>query len=85
MFKPEDVKERLKRRPFQPFRIQITTGEVFDIRHPDLVLVGTRALVIGIPDKDQPEYFDQSCMVALMHVVELHKTTEHGRSGKTKQ
>jgi hypothetical protein len=71
MLKPEDVKEMLRRQPFQPFQIETTTGEVFDIRHPDLVLVGTRALIIGIPGEEHSEYFDRSCKVALMHVVKL--------------
>jgi len=27
----------------------LTTGEGYDIRHPDLIMVGRRSVIIGIP------------------------------------
>ena len=32
--------------PFRPFRIQMVSGRAFDIRHPEMVRVGRRDLVI---------------------------------------
>jgi hypothetical protein len=35
MFRPEKILERLKKRPFTPVRLKVTSGEEFDIFHPD--------------------------------------------------
>ena len=43
---PEDLERHL--RPFAPFRIQLSTGETIDVRHPELVMVGKRSAIIGI-------------------------------------
>jgi hypothetical protein len=62
---------RLRQRPFQPLRIIASKGLHFDIRHPDLVLVGRRDLTIGTPDPDSPSIYDGVIRVALVHVVAL--------------
>ena len=71
MFSHEDVKERLRGRPFRPVRIVVSTGQVYDVSHPDLVLVGKRFLMIGLPAADDPEVADRVTHVALNHVTEL--------------
>lgn len=35
--------------PFEPFRIIMTDGRAYEIRHPELLLIGTTASIIGIP------------------------------------
>ena len=49
MFRAEDIQARLRERPFHPFRIVVSEGLPYDIRHPDLVFVGARDLMIGFP------------------------------------
>ena len=34
--RPEDLREYLKREPFQPFRLHLSSGAFFDIRQPEL-------------------------------------------------
>lgn len=71
MFTPEAVQSRLRDRPFIPVRIVTTTGQTYDVFHPDLVMVGQRALIIGTPSAANPTTFDQVTRVALLHVTEL--------------
>jgi hypothetical protein len=71
IFTAEDVQSRLRNRPFTPLRIVTTTGQTYDVYHPDLVFVGRRSLEIGTPDRDNPTIFDMVTRVALVHVVEL--------------
>lgn len=70
---PEDVLEALKRRPFEPFRIHLSDGTVYEIHHPDLVMVGLRSLVIGFAASNgRPEpLYERYTTVALSHVVRL--------------
>ena len=71
MFTAEEIQERLRQRPFQPFRIIASEGLQFDSHHPELVLVGRRELTIGTPDPQSPTIFDRQMWVALVHVVAL--------------
>jgi hypothetical protein len=75
MFRPEDIQARLRERPFRPFRIIASEGQHFDIRHPDLVFVGRRDLMIGFPDAETPTIYDRVTRVALVHVVSLEELT----------
>ncbi|HMC65325.1 MAG TPA: hypothetical protein VKI65_10335 [Gemmataceae bacterium] len=71
MYRPEDIQGRLRQKPFQPFRIIASEGLRYDIRHPDLVFVGARDLMIGSPAPDNPTIYDQVTRVALVHIVAL--------------
>ncbi len=65
---PEELKRHLH--PFTPFRIQLSTGETFDVRHPDLIMVGKRTAIIGFSNDPTPLY-DRAVTVALLHIVRL--------------
>jgi hypothetical protein len=68
----EEVLERLHRRPFEPFRIHLTDGTTYEVRHPELVLVGRRSMVVGVSDvEQQPVVYDRYTTVALVHIVRL--------------
>jgi hypothetical protein len=66
---PESLKERLHRQPFEPFRIVQTDGAGFEVRHPDLLLVGVRQAIVGLPAKHKPELFDRTVTLDLLHVI----------------
>ncbi len=67
----EELKEAVRRQPFAPFRLTLTTGETFDIRHPELILVGRRSAVIGLTDDPSSLSFDRTFRVDLFHVVSM--------------
>ena len=71
IFTPDDVQTRLRERPFTPMRLVTTTGEKYDIYHPDLVLVARHFLVVGLPGTKNQSVADQVTRVALVHVAEL--------------
>jgi hypothetical protein len=41
--------------PFHPFRIQMASGRVFEIRHPEMVQVGRTTMTIFTFLSDDPE------------------------------
>jgi hypothetical protein len=45
--RPEDPYRMLHQRPFQPFRIYLSDGHIFDIRYPKINMVGGSYIVIG--------------------------------------
>ena len=73
MFTAADLHARITERPFVPLRIVTSSGQSYDITHPDLVLVGTRALIIGVPCNDDPTIFEVANRVALLHITDLQE------------
>ena len=68
---PEDLLEAVRRRPFVPFRLCLTDGQSYEIRHPELVLPGRRTTTVGLPsDADVPLY-EHTVVVDLIHIVRL--------------
>jgi len=43
---PQEVLNYLQAQPFRPFRIRMNSGRTFTIRHPEMVRVGKRDLLI---------------------------------------
>jgi hypothetical protein len=71
MFTPDDIQERLKAQPFVPVRIVTSSGQMFDIYHPDLVMVGRRSLIVGTASTENPRQFEVTTRIAIWHVTAL--------------
>ena len=70
---PEQLREAVRARPFVPFRICLTDGQSYDIRHPELLMTGKRSAVIGVilqPTEPEP-LSDRFVTVDLLHVVRI--------------
>jgi len=50
----QEIIKYWKQRPFQPFRIYMANGDVYVIRHAELLMVCPTYLVIGIPVPNHP-------------------------------
>jgi hypothetical protein len=51
----ETFKEILHRRPFEPFRVVMSSGESYTVMHPEMALVSARSLILAIPEPTHPE------------------------------
>jgi len=47
----EVIRDWMQRRPFQPFRITTSSGDVYDIRHPETAFLTRAELVIGLGER----------------------------------
>ena len=67
---PIDFKEMLRTLPFTPFRLYVSDGRTFDIRHRDCVshTKSTLCLRLGV-DPDTGEFLDDAVSVGLLHVT----------------
>jgi hypothetical protein len=79
----EEVREYARRQPFEPFRLILTTGAAYDIRHPDLIMVGRRSVVIGLTVDPDGTAYDRTLKVDLLHVVGVEElpAKPHGANG----
>ena len=46
----DTFREILRRAPFEPFRVVMSSGESYNILHPEMAFVSAKALVLAIPD-----------------------------------
>jgi hypothetical protein len=44
------LKENLVRRPFEPFRVRLSSGDCYDVRHPDNALLVKSGIYIAEPE-----------------------------------
>lgn len=49
------VQEYVSAEPFRPFRIRMASGQVFDIRHPEMILVGRSSARIYKSSESDPD------------------------------
>jgi hypothetical protein len=71
MITSADVRERLAYRPFEPFRIVTSSGQHYDILHPDFLFVTKRTLAVGTPKKVSDKEPDGLHLVSMLHVTAL--------------
>lgn len=71
--------EALKTSPFRPFRLHVSDGSTFEIRHPEMLMVTRHAAIVGIlssADRSSAEEYPEisrSTTVDLMHVTQLEE------------
>jgi hypothetical protein len=72
--RPDDLLRFIRKQPFEPFRMMLTDGRTYEIKHPDLAMVGRSSVVVGVPtiqrDPDQL-IADRMVTVSLLHIMEL--------------
>ena len=78
---PQDLRDSLKTQPFEPFRMVLSDGVSYEIRHPDLVWVGQHACLVGFAKDTQSPFFERSVKVALVHVVRLEPIEHAAKDG----
>ena len=44
---PIELFRKITLRPFEPFRIVLSDGTGHDVKHPELISVGTRTTILG--------------------------------------
>ena len=68
---PEELRDVLRTQPFQPFRLVMTDGQAYEIRHPDLMMVGRRSAIVGLPGQPGRTFYERTVQVDLLHVIRL--------------
>ncbi len=59
-------------RPFQPFRISLSDGQQYDVRHPDIAIVSRSTVLLGIPGPRGPDGpVERVVTCALVHITRM--------------
>ena len=63
----EALRKLLNVRPFEPVEVELSSGQVFTIKHPENVIVLKNTLVVADPDTDTVQW------TSLVHIVAMHR------------
>jgi len=74
------VRDLLRQRPFRPFRVVMSSGETYEVRHPEMAWVTKNDLFIGIDVADDG-LPDDARMCPLFHVATVEPLSTDARAG----
>ena len=75
---PEELHNSLRQQPFLPFRIVLTDGACYDIRHPELLWVGQRTAFVGLTGDAAQIFFERNVKIDLLHVTRVEPLQHAG-------
>lgn len=78
--RPEDVREHVIKQPFEPFRIFMSDGATFDVRHPEMCIIERSAIYVVIPHPKRAWMAERLAHCALIHITRIEPT--NGRNGR---
>ena len=67
----QEVLRYVQARPFRPFCIRVSGGPVIDIRHPKMVRVGTREIIIFKYASYEAEVYEEWDTVGLLLIESI--------------
>ena len=65
----EDLIELLEERPFVPLRLRLDDGRSYEIRHPEMAIVSTTFVAIGLPRSIGSRVAERITHCSLAHVM----------------
>ena len=65
----EEIRKLLKKEPFRPFRVFLSNGKSYDVTHPELAVVGTHDMFLGLQAEGlEPGVYGHFALVTLIHI-----------------
>ena len=77
----QTFRELLSQRPFKAFRLVMSSGQSYEVRHPDMAMLTRASMLVGInvADDGVPAEFK---ICSLLHVTAVEPLTPPGRGIK---
>ncbi len=71
--RPDELIALIRTRPFVPLRIHLSDGKVYEIRHPDQIIVLRGRVDIGVGADPESGAMERVEHVALVHIVRVEE------------
>lgn len=71
IFTSDHIRARVRKQPFVPLRLVLSTNQTYDVRHPDAMLVMRRYVNVALPASDNPDDPEMETRIPLVHITEL--------------
>ena len=66
----QELQDTLKKTPFEPFRIRLSDGQSYDVRHPEFAGLTRHSLYVGV-SADEDDAPERMVQCDLLHVVTI--------------
>jgi hypothetical protein len=66
----QTFRDLLATRPFRPFRVVMSSGQAYEVRHPETAMLMKSDLLVGIDEEDELPTRFQICSLLHMTAVE---------------
>lgn len=63
----EALRKLLATRPFEPLAVELSSGQVWTIKHPETVIVLKNTLIVADPDSETVQW------ISLIHIVAVRR------------
>jgi hypothetical protein len=73
--------EYVSAEPFQPFRLKMASGQAFEVRHPEMILLGRSTVRVYTESETGTERWHDVSLVLMETVEPLGRTTRR-KNGK---
>lgn len=74
---PDNVVELLHRQPFEPFRIVTSSGESYEVKHPEMAWPIRNGVYVGLGGKGT-KVPDRAAFVSLFHISAVETLRSNG-------
>ena len=65
----DELYRKVREHPFEPFRIHVSDGKAYDVKHPEQIVVGRRSSHVGLGDGGGP--FQKIAVVSNIHITRI--------------
>ena len=74
----QTFRELLSQQPFKPFRLIMSSGQSYDVRHPEMAWLTRTSILVGIDESEDgvPSEFK---ICSLLHVTAVEPLASSGR------
>jgi hypothetical protein len=66
----DTFRDILKRTPFEPFRVVMSSGESYNVVHPEMAFVTTKALILALPDSSSADG-ERLAFCSYLHIAHI--------------
>ena len=66
----QTFRELLSQRPFRPFRVVMSSGQTYEVRHPEMAFLTRTDLLIGVGETDEGVAAEFR-ICALLHITAI--------------
>ena len=78
----ETLRDQVRRQPFGPFRVYLSDGSHYDVRHPEMIAVSRRDVAIPLGPR-KGEVADRLAICDPLHIVRVEPI--NGRAARRRR
>jgi hypothetical protein len=79
----QTFRDLLTQRPFMPFRLVMSSGQTYDVRHPEMAMLTRNDILVGIDEEEGIPANFKIC--SLLHVTSIEPINTNGGSRRRKR